>query len=211
MKIFNIPIKVHWTFLLLLTFLLVLGNGSFLLNLCCAAILTVSVLCHELGHSRMAQKLGYRVFEIELFGLGAAAKMHLFRITPKDEFLIAIAGPLVNFVFFTIGFLIYYILAATGIIAFSNVFLISFWAINLVMGVFNLTPAYPMDGGRILKAALGKYFGHVIALTWATNIAFVFAGIMMIAGVYFTAPTLFLIATFVIVMAIRDRKMLTRG
>ena len=145
-NVFGIPVRLHWTFLALTYVLLLSGEGPFLWNAFVLAALFGSVLLHELGHSLAARLFGIRVIDITFWPLGGMARMAEMPESARVEGIVALAGPAVNFVL-ALGALGLLALGVSGGIALKY-----FVAINLSMGVFNLIPAFPMDGGRILRA-----------------------------------------------------------
>lgn len=120
------------------------------------------VLLHELGHSVVAQHFGVRVSHITLWPLGGVAWMEDIPEDPRTEGLIAIAGPAVNFALAA--------LAAPVVLVAPHPILIWFLGINLALGTFNLVPAFPMDGGRVLRALLGLRYDWLTATEIAVRI-----------------------------------------
>ncbi|NET35741.1 MAG: site-2 protease family protein [Cyanothece sp. SIO1E1] len=144
------------------------GLGAFLpwaLGLATAILLFASVLAHELGHSFVALGQGIQVRSITLFLFGGIASIEKEPSTPAGAFWVAIAGPLVSFmlcgIFIALGFLTPILSPAASIIK-----VLAY--INLALGVFNLIPGLPLDGGNVLKALVWKitgkpYQGTVVA------------------------------------------------
>ncbi|MCG5053863.1 MAG: site-2 protease family protein [Myxococcales bacterium] len=164
-RIFGFPIKVSVSFLLLLGVVALWSGGLQAIPLVLVAF--ASVLLHELGHALVARRLGVRIKEIELHFFGGAAKMLDAPRHPRHEIAIAAAGPAVSFALAGVSYLASLPLGsgALGWVA----------LINLGIGVFNLLPALPMDGGRILRAALSLRMGHLPATELAVKVARVFA------------------------------------
>lgn len=121
-----------------------------------ALLLFASVLLHELGHSLAAKSQGIKVNSITLFLFGGVASIEEESKTPFKAFQVAIAGPLVSIALFFILSLISQVLSDTSIL---SVMLGDLGRINLVLGLFNLIPGLPLDGGQVLKAALWKATG----------------------------------------------------
>jgi Zn-dependent protease len=165
-RVAGFPLEVNLTFLIVLgLFALWFGPLTGLL----VVLLTFgSVLLHELGHALVARHLGVRVAGIELHFFGGAAKMMGQPRTPGDEVAIAAAGPAVSF---AIGAIAVVLAATTQLWVFTLLA-----GINLLMGIFNLIPALPMDGGRIFRALLQPRLGFLRATETAIVIARVFAG-----------------------------------
>lgn len=144
--VFGIPIRVHWTFLILFVlFAQISGSAAWIL------LLFFCVLLHELGHSLVARRFGIRVIDITFWPLGGMARMTEFPEDAEIEGWVAFAGPAVNFILATIGS---FFLLATGLQGESGQASAAaiFVTINLLLGTFNLLPAFPMDGGRLLRA-----------------------------------------------------------
>ena len=141
------------------SFLLGLVSGVIVLGLIFA-----SVVAHELGHSLVAQRLGIRIAEIELHFFGGAAKMLSMPKTPRDEIVVAGAGPLVSLLLAGVAGLLSLVANPLGLLS------TLMWA-NLMLGIFNLIPALPTDGGRILRAALTPKHGPLEATRIAVKVA----------------------------------------
>jgi Zn-dependent protease/CBS domain-containing protein len=133
-----------------------LGSFAWVLGLGAALLLFASVLAHELGHSFVAMRQGIPVNSITLFIFGGLASMGEESKTPGDAFWVAIAGPLVSIVLFTVLTLVSLFGGITGAPA-AIVNLIA--SINLALALFNLLPGLPLDGGNALKAIVWKITG----------------------------------------------------
>jgi Zn-dependent protease/CBS domain-containing protein len=164
-RLFGVPVRLHFTFILLLVFLLFIGIGGKQSGATTALYilaLFASVLLHEVGHTLVAKRYGIRTIEIVMFPIGGVSRPER---APKarEELWIALAGPLVNLAI--AGGLLAWMWTRTGWVAIQQLReptdanlaeRIAFG--NLLLFVFNLLPAYPMDGGRILRSflALGR-------------------------------------------------------
>ncbi len=166
-RAFGITVEAHWT--LLIALLLFSWSSSLAL----ALMVFASVLVHEFGHSLVAQRLGVAIAGIELHFFGGIAKMVSLPKRPRDEILIAAAGPLTSLLLSALGFGLY---ALTGMSL-----AIELGAVNLMLAVFNMLPALPMDGGRIFRAALQTKLGGLKATRIA---AYVARGLAVLMGVY---------------------------
>jgi len=162
--------------------------------------LFLCVVLHEFGHALMAKRFGIKTHDITLLPIGGVARLEKMPEDPIEEFMVAIAGPAVN-VMIAAG--IFVGISATGfftqplnLMAMSNNFWMQLLATNLVLVIFNLIPAFPMDGGRILRAILALKINHVKATRIAANIGRGFAVVMGIAG-FFINPWLILTAVFI--------------
>jgi Zn-dependent protease len=166
-RLFGIDVRLHWTFLLLVAALLSGSDASataFVLGTAFG-----SVLLHELGHSLVAKRFGVHVVDITFWPLGGMARMAEIPEEPRIEGWIAIAGPAVNFL---LAALAAPLLAAALVLnapagAVNAAF--GFLAINLTLGTFNLVPAFPMDGGRLLRAFLARRRDYVRATELAVR------------------------------------------
>jgi Zn-dependent protease len=189
------PIEINLSFLILLGLVLV-GFGG-LAGVLVVCIAFASVVLHELGHALVARRLGVHVAGIELGFLGGAAKMVNLPRTPRDELMIAAAGPAVS------------LMLGGAFIGVGAVFASSFVAmigwINLVIAGFNLIPALPMDGGRILRALLVPRFGYVRATDLAVTVARVAAVGFAVLGLTTGHYMLLVLAPFLWVMGTRER------
>ena len=128
-----------------------LSSGSYwLAGLSTALLFFISVLVHELGHSLVALKRGIPIKKITLFIFGGIAQMEKEPTNPKTELLITAAGPLTSLLIALLFALLYFYLFTPGFIISEAIYFIA--RLNLVMALFNLVPAFPLDGGRIFRA-----------------------------------------------------------
>jgi len=180
-KVFDISINVHMTFFLLLLLFMYGGLKGVVLILGVFFFVTL----HELCHSLVAQKLGIKVKEITLLPIGGVASMTRMPEKPSEEFLISIAGPLLNIAVIIIFYFPFYILFGQEMLhgffvegpslkTWSHVFIYIYW-VNLILAVFNLIPAFPMDGGRILRSILAQHMNYHKATRIAVNFGHIFA------------------------------------
>ncbi len=160
-SVLGIKIRVHFLLLLLVAYILITqdrASSSFtsVSPLLWIGMLFGAVTLHELGHCIVAQSFGIRVLDITLWPLGGMARMSEVPESSKIEGLVAVAGPIVNFVLAAIAAPIWLWAASneghTALYEATSLFL----EINLWMGALNLVPAFPTDGGRILRAILGR-------------------------------------------------------
>ena len=206
-KLFGVEIKLHGTFLLLLAFvaisgLLKGGTTQALLSLALSVVIFGVVVCHEFGHILAARKYGIKTRDVILSPLGGMARLERLPATPKQEIVVAAAGPAVNLVLAGLGMLLmpYFPTNSAG-----GAFLVAltgwFVTMNLVLLGFNLIPALPMDGGRILRAFLSKRQGHLKATETAAKVARWSALLMAVYAVFSGQLMLLVIAGFVFVMS----------
>ncbi len=199
----GIKIKFHWTFAFVILWgAYSYGSGNGLLGLLYGALLTLLifmiVLLHELGHSFVAMRFGIKVRDITLLPIGGMARLERMPDKPWQEFLVAAAGPAVNFVLAAaiLPFLLVSVFAGQHRLLqliympdpaptlwsfFQFLFLV-----NVSLLLFNLLPAFPMDGGRIFRAFLAMGLGTIratkVAVWVGQGIAFVMAGYAIWAG-----------------------------
>jgi Zn-dependent protease len=193
--LFGFPIKANLSFLLLLGAVFVWMGGW--AGLAVALVTAGSVVLHELGHAATARRLGVRVADIELHFFGGAAQIVDLPRTPRDEMLIAAAGPAVSFALAGVG---YGLATLTGASAWAL-----FALINVVLGAFNLLPAFPSDGGRILRAALVRGRGLVSATDLAVKVGRVVCIALALVGLWQGALQLVAVAAVLWMMGTRER------
>lgn len=180
-SIFGIPFYIDpsWLFILILVTLgnvaeiegRGLGTSLPLLNwgiaLFMSLLLFASVLLHELGHSLVARAQGITVNSITLFLFGGIAAIDRESKTPLGAFLVAIAGPAVSFALFGLCFGMTKLLPLSGI---GSYFILDLARINLILGIFNLIPGLPLDGGQMLKAIVWQISGDRFkGVHWASQ------------------------------------------
>lgn len=217
----GIPVKIHWTFGFLLLFVLyisytnqlsVVTSFHFLMYI---IILFICVTLHEYGHALTARRFGIITNEILLSPIGGIAKMGALSKNPKHELLISIAGPLVNIVIaIIIGLYIHFnqdsqfIPTANDYDNFTNYadLIRLVFIMNIALFVFNLIPAYPMDGGRVLRAIIAFWANYEKATIIASIIGMIIASIFTGYGLYEAHPTLGFIGVFIFISANKERK-----
>jgi Zn-dependent protease len=181
-RVAGIDIYLHPTFLLILFLPQVTAGGLFSVALVLAAF--GCVLLHELGHALMARQYGIATEDITLYPIGGVARLSRMPRSPGAELLIALAGPAVN-VAIAAGLASLGILGIFADLAPESTVLGEFAAnlvfANLVLAVFNLIPAFPMDGGRVLRALLSGWLGRLRATEIAAGLGRVLA---VLFGIY---------------------------
>ena len=210
-RAFGIDVKVHWTFFLLLIFFAYLGfqdSGTVLGGVVTALVVVALFFCvllHEFGHSLVAQRLGIEVPDITLLPIGGLARLKNLPEKPWDEVKIAIAGPLVNVVLAPVFFVLAFLLGAdllappnlvTGLESVGEVFAYLGY-LNVALAVFNLIPAFPMDGGRVLRGLLAARMGPVRATDVSSTVGQFFAIAFFLIGLLGGQIFLALIAVFI--------------
>lgn len=215
LKVKGIDIKVHLTFVLILAWAAYRwslgtdqGIQGALFGIAATLLLFTAVTLHELGHSFQAQKFGIKVKNITLMPMGGLAQLEDIPENPKQELRIALAGPLVNFAIAGVLVMIGVLLQTRAVISFAELsssfgrvswsgMLAYLTMANLLLGVFNLIPAFPMDGGRVLRALLAMRMDHARATRIASVVGQGLAWLLGLWGFMTGAWTLVLIAVFV--------------
>ncbi|MBI5534408.1 MAG: site-2 protease family protein [Deltaproteobacteria bacterium] len=208
-RLAGIDVRVHVTFLLLVAWMsitpLVLGKGLAAVAAALGLNLAVFsfVLLHELGHALAARRYGIKTRDITLWPLGGIASLERMPVNPRQELVVALAGPAVN-VGLALVFAALTLLGGSFVPAASGLPGTSLMAqlllINVTMAAFNLIPAFPLDGGRVLRAVMAMRFDRVRATWIAARVGQGFAVLFGIAGLFLN-PMLTLIAVFVWVAA----------
>lgn len=214
-RIKGIDVKVHLTFVLILIWAAYrwstsTGEGIMgaIFGVVATLLLFLSVTLHEFAHSLQALKYGIPVHDITLMPMGGLARIEEIPEEPGKEIRLAIAGPLVNFIIAALLFGVGLLLDTRAIISLDELYrsmgqvswngLLAYLTMtNLLLGLFNLVPAYPMDGGRILRALLAKRMGRAKATQIATIIGQGLAFLMGLWGFMNGSYTLVLVAIFV--------------
>ncbi len=204
-KISGIQVYIHWTFLILLGWVVINvggeGVGETLWSTAFILSIFVCVFLHELGHALAARKYGIGTRDITMLPIGGLARLETMPDNPKHEFVVAIAGPLVNVAIAGVLTAVIYTLnrevalMSISNIGFNNFFNNLLWA-NVVLAVFNMIPAFPMDGGRVLRALLS----FKLERTKATHIAASIGQLLAIGFVFFGLfynPVLVFIGIFI--------------
>ena len=221
----GIPVRLNWTFLIVLplfayligsevetiagvmnetlgagidTVAVGVGLTPWLLGLAAVLGLFGGVLLHEFGHSLVAMRYGYEIESITLWLLGGLANFAEFPEDWKHEFWIAVAGPIVSL---GVGAVCYGVFVLAPADSNALLFVFSYLAVlNVVLAVFNMLPAFPMDGGRVLRALLARNQPHAQATQRAAGIGKVFAFLMGVFGLV-TFQLLLIVLAFFIYMA----------
>jgi Zn-dependent protease/CBS domain-containing protein len=208
-------VRIHITFLMFLAWIFVAswasdGPANAWTAIAFMILLFACVLAHEFGHILTARAFGVSTPDVTLLPIGGVARLERIPEQPIQEFLIAIAGPLVN------------VVIALGLAAFAGadlnlyqlfsvesakVSLIDRLAeVNLFLAVFNMIPAFPMDGGRVLRALLAIRLGHTRATEIAAMIGQAFAFVLGFFGLFHN-PLLIFIAIFVYLAAASEARL----
>jgi Zn-dependent protease len=224
---FGIGIYIHWSFILLPLWVLFTtrdadGPLSRPVMMVLVAAIFGCVVLHELGHALTARRYGIGTRDITLYPIGGVARLERMTERPWEEFWIAVAGPAVNVV---IAAALLGVVVVTGSVftlpglldTVPGTFLISLLAANIALVLFNLLPAFPMDGGRVLRAILAMNMDRLRATEIAAKVGIAMALLIGVGGYsYFENPMLILIAGFVFfagqaeAAALRQREALRR-
>ncbi|RKD33211.1 site-2 protease family protein [Thermohalobacter berrensis] len=199
-KPLNLSFKINYFLLILIIFYFFLGYGIEI------TIIFITILIHEISHIITARKLGLQVKEIELFPFGGLARLEtIIGTKPKTEIFVAITGPIVSiFLAMIFIFLKIFIL---------NNYIISFIIkSNLYIGLFNLLPIFPMDGGRVLRAYFSYIIGFRKATDYSVKLSYFFVFLMISYGLYRLALAregiyIIIIPIFVLFAAKKEKKM----
>jgi Zn-dependent protease/predicted transcriptional regulator len=204
----GIKIFIHWTFLILLAYIIYSnyrrGYDAGQIGWSVLFVLSVfgTVCLHELGHALMARRFKIKTRDITLLPIGGLARLESLPEKPSEELLVAIAGPAVNIVLALLSGLFadfpqsdqFNEVMASGVNG-SN-FLLNFCIVNGWLALFNLIPAFPMDGGRVLRAFLAMRMPRHVATRIAARIGQLLAIGFVFAG-FFVNPFLMFIGIFI--------------
>lgn len=214
----GIGVYVHWTFSLLIAFVVFSLSSqedatlaSVLIGVAMILAVFLCVVLHEFGHALAARRFGVQTRDITLLPIGGMARMERIPENPTQEIVIALAGPAVNIVIAAILFFV--VLFTAGPDAFTQVtrnedggslqftpgnFLPLLLSINVMLVVFNMIPAFPMDGGRVLRALLAYATNYVTATDIASRLGQLLAIGMAFVGLFITGSVwLVIVGVFV--------------
>jgi Zn-dependent protease/CBS domain-containing protein len=230
-KIIGIPIKVHFTFILILLlfawafsaesysiFGFTIGFSGLPLPLSVqlilggiiAILLFICVLLHELGHSYVTQRFGFKINGITLFIFGGVSETEALPRDPKQEMSIAIVGPAVSLLIGVILYFVYIFINQLGTSLTVQILSISVGTLafyNLILAGFNLIPAFPIDGGRVLRAGLAMRMDYGKATRVASGFGKLIAIFMAIFGIFYNLWLTF-IAIFIYFGASQEQQAL---
>ena len=225
---FGIPVFIHWTFGFIFVFILWNAQSEGMTTmetLTYTALfmsLFVCVLLHEYGHALAARRYGVKTQDIVLMPIGGVARLEKMPDKPMQEFVVAIAGPMVNVVIAILLILGIWLLTdpayielmanlvisaeegneiieETGIqIPQTLQFAINLAILNIVLVIFNMIPAFPMDGGRVFRALLSMKTGRPKATRIASMVGQVIAGLIIFYGIWTNAFMTIVLGLFVI-------------
>jgi Zn-dependent protease/CBS domain-containing protein len=223
-SVMGIPIKLHITFLLILpmfAYVFAISPQPFgfmgvepaierySLSVLTAILLFASILLHELAHSYMARRYGIKIESITLFLFGGVSAMEEMPRQPGQEAKMAFAGPLTSLVIGIVCLFIYGNFISPNLSLSQNPLYITVLFLgymNLVLGIFNLLPAFPMDGGRVLRSFYARRMSYVKATQNAAAVGKFFAILMAIFGILVHDLWFPLIALFIYVGASEEER-----
>lgn len=201
-SIAGIDIYVHVTFPLILVWIAAVEfmerrNGALaMVGVSLVIALFVCVVFHELGHALVARRYGIRTKNIMILPIGGVAQLERMPDNPREELLVALTGPAVTLLIAVLLRLALYALAVLAPLAPGAAFLDQLFILNLYLAAFNLIPAFPMDGGRVLRSLLALKMSRLratqIAATLGQSLALIFGLVGFLGN-----PLLIFIAIFV--------------
>ena len=221
-RVFGVDLYMHATFLLLLAWVAYEFYSErglvtdAVLGIVFIMLLFAIVVLHELGHVLTARQFGVQTRDITLLPIGGVARLERMPREPYQELLVALAGPAVNVV---LAILLFAILMATGgpaaltsadppeLFSVKGSWLLKLFAVNVSLAVFNMAPAFPMDGGRVLRALLAMNMNYVRATQIAATIGQFLALMLGFFGLMSGQPLLAFIALFVWMGAAQEASM----
>lgn len=216
----KIPVKIHWTFLLIVFY--VIGSGlvggatipEIFIEVCFILTMFLCVVMHEFGHALTAQRYGIKTEDIILLPIGGVARLRNMPEKPVQELVVAIMGPMVNVVIALLLFIflsVYMDLRILSLDLLDNIhfgnwsgFLPLLMISNIMLVLFNMIPAFPMDGGRVLRALLSMNFGRLKATRIASITGQAICIVLIAIGLYYSAYTLALIGVFIFLSASQE-------
>ncbi|HEV2074048.1 MAG TPA: site-2 protease family protein [Thermomicrobiales bacterium] len=225
-RVLGVDVNIHPTFALILLFAFFqwgIGEDGgvlpFFLGCLLVILVFLSVLAHELGHCLMARQFGIEVLDITLWPFSGVARIEQMPASPRHEFLIALAGPGVNLGIFM---LLLPPVLLVGVLAGGDTFfspggligalepasmLAAVAILNLGLMVFNLLPAFPLDGGRMLRASITSAFGRTRATSIATRLGIGIAIVMIVIGTWQRDILFPMLGVFIIFAAQAETRM----
>jgi Zn-dependent protease/CBS domain-containing protein len=211
----GIGVFIHWTFSLLILYFIISGiyRGLSSTQISWTILFVLSVfLCvvlHEFGHALSARNYGIKTKHITLLPIGGVAQLESLPEKPAHELVVALAGPMVNFIIAALlfPFVMNQEMAPESLAEIhAGNFLVYLFTINIVLAIFNLIPAFPMDGGRVLRALLSFSFGRPRATAIAARLGQFLAFGFVLLGL-FSNPFLVLIGIFIFLGAQSENQM----
>ena len=216
-RILGVDIYIHVTFLLLVAWVVIEkylphhSTEDAIEGLVFVLLAFGIVVLHELGHSTAASWFGIKTRDITLYPIGGVASLERIPDDPKQELIVALAGPAVNVVLAAILYLILQEIPPMDVLSHIDTvgtrLLQELLVINVILAVFNMIPAFPMDGGRVLRAILKMFLSPVQATNIAASLGQMFAFLLGFLGLMGGNPFLIFIAFFVWMAAAQEAQM----
>jgi Zn-dependent protease/CBS domain-containing protein len=216
-KIAGIKISVHWTFLLLIGWIVWResrrgsSTDEILWTILFVLTIFLCVTLHELGHALTAKRFHIKTLDITLLPIGGLARLETMPEKPAQELWVAIAGPLVNIAIAILLFPVImnqlnmeFISSMKGIG--KETFLLNLFSVNIMLAFFNLLPAFPMDGGRVFRALLSFRLHRHVATRIAASVGQLLA-VLFVVGGFFVNPFLIFIGLFIFMGAQAEAEM----
>ena len=191
----KLKINIHPTFIVFACLLIYFGQALLFFNY------LLVIFLHELSHAFIARRLGYNIKNIKLIPFGICLNINSFSITPKDEIKIALAGPITNL------FLVLCTVALWWVFPSTYNYTYIFCYANFITAIFNLIPAFPLDGGRVLLAILKQKFNGKTAIKICklfNIIICLFLVFLFVFSCFFNINLTYLFVTFCVLSGIFD-------
>ena len=224
-KYFGTQVQIHWTFFVLITWIILseIFSGAsmdrILFNFQFVIAVMICVLLHEIGHSFVAKRYGFKTKKMVLMPIGGISTLDKTIESSKKEIAISFAGILVNVI---IAIILFFAIPVTDYISFNlgdyftalndfsfKTFLFFLFIANVVLVLINLIPAFPLDGGRILRALLNLKFNRVQATSITATISHIIAILFLLIGVLFN-PVLVFLSLFIFIGSFSENRMVTQ-
>lgn len=217
-SISGIGVFIHWTFSLLILFIIYSSyrQGNNAQQMLWTILFVLSIFCtvflHELGHALAAKRYNIKTKDITILPIGGVARLEKMPEKPTEELVVAFAGPAVNIALALITSLFIHIpekealtkLMLSGVNA--ETFFLYFFIVNIWLAIFNLIPAFPMDGGRVLRALLSLKLKRHLATEIAARIGQLLAIVFVVVGFSYS-PVLIFIGIFIFLGAHGESEM----
>jgi Zn-dependent protease/predicted transcriptional regulator len=209
-RFFGIDLFLHFTFLIFLAWIWYVTRHDGLVFVGFLISAFTCVVLHEYGHALTARRFGIPTRDITLLPIGGVARLERMPSDPKQELLVAIAGPAVNLV---IALLLFVALRLAGVNPLQPVdtllhgradFLVTLMWWNVTMIVFNMLPAFPMDGGRVLRSVLAMMTDYARATRWAAVVGRIMALLFAYFSIFHSGSPLLIVIAFFVWMGAGD-------
>ncbi len=219
-RLLDVDVHIHPTFLLIILWAVLKwgigpngGPGALALGLAFVLLIMASVVIHEFGHVIMARQFGVQVLDVTLWPFGGVARIEQIPASPRSEFLISLAGPAMNLAIFVALLPVLLLIGLVGgrdaLLTGAQLFdritvtgLITYVALtNLLIMAFNMIPAFPVDGGRVLRSMLTGVVGRERATSIAVALGTALAVAAVVWGIWDRSIVLIAVGLFVAVAA----------